>query len=54
MLEMFLESLVLGTLLATIFFAVNGLLRRAATRRLGGLPAGEPLRCVQPLDVLGH
>jgi hypothetical protein len=54
MLEMFLESLVLGTLLATVFFAVNGLLRRAAVRRLGGLPAGEPLRCVRPLDVIGH
>ena len=54
MLEMFLESLVLGTLLATAFFAISGLLRRAAIRRLGGLPAGEPLRCVRPLDVIGH
>ena len=54
MLEMFLQSLVLGTLLATAFFLVNGVLRRAARRRLGALPDGTPLRCVQPLDVMGH
>jgi len=54
MLEMFLQSLLIGTLLATAFFLVNGLLRRAARRRPGTLADGAPLRCVQPLDVLGH
>jgi len=54
MLEMFLQSLVFGTLLATSYFAVNGLVRRAARRRLGTLADGAPLRCVQRLDVLEH
>jgi hypothetical protein len=54
MLEMFLESLLLGALLATAFAALRMVVRRAAARRLGGLPAGEPLRCVQPHDVIGR
>ena len=54
MLEMFLQSLVLGTLLTTTFFAFTGLVRRAAAKRLQGLPAGEPFRIVQPLDVLSR
>ena len=54
MLQMFVQSLVLGAVAATAFVALRALVRRAAARRLGGLPAGEPLRCVQPLDVMGR
>jgi hypothetical protein len=54
MLETFLQSLVLGTLLATAFFLMNGVLRRISQRRLGALSDDTPLRCVQPLDVIGH
>jgi len=54
MLEMFVESLLLGTVLASGFVSLRALARRLAARRLGGLRAGEPLRCVQPLDVAGR
>jgi hypothetical protein len=54
MLQMFLESLMLGSVLATAYIALRSLVRRANARRLGGLPAGEPLRCVEPLDVVGR
>ncbi len=54
MLEIFMQSVVLGTLLATTYFLVSGVIRRAARRRLGALADGAPLRVVQPQDVLGH
>ncbi len=51
MVQMFLESLLLGTLLTTLFYGTNYLLRRAVTGRRYTLPAGQELRCVQPLDL---
>jgi len=54
MLQLFLESLLSGTLLATLYFGGSSALRMLAGRRPQALPAGEALRCVQPLDLAQH
>ena len=51
MLQLFLQSLVTGLLLATTFFALRTLLRRAGGHALRELPAGHALHCVQPLEL---
>lgn len=52
MLETFLESLLFGTLLATLYFGTTSAVR--LTRRASSLPAGQRLRCVQPIDLAQH
>jgi len=51
MLQLFLQSLVTGLLLATTFFALRTLLRRAGGHPVRELPAANALRCVQPLEL---
>ena len=54
MLQMFLESLLLGTLLTALFYGTTYALRRAAADRRHHLPAGQELRCVRPVDLGNH
>jgi len=54
MLEMFLESLLLGTFLTAVFYGTTYLMRRAAVDRRHPLPSGQELRCVRPLDLGDH
>jgi len=51
MMAIFLESLLLGAGLATLYFALCGARRMLRSRRGPQLPAGETLHCVQPLDL---
>jgi hypothetical protein len=54
MFELFLESLVLGIALTLLLAIGRFLLRHAPAHRVHGLPAGQSLRCVRPLDLGGH
>ncbi|SPE27539.1 exported hypothetical protein [Burkholderiales bacterium] len=54
MLQLFLQSLLIGALLAAAVATVGALLRRAAARKQQGLLAGQALRCVRPLDLSEH
>jgi len=51
MLQIFLQSLLIGALLATAAAIARALLRRAGARRQQGLLASQALRCVRPLDL---
>jgi hypothetical protein len=51
MMQIFLESLLTGTLLASVVVGGGALARRLARPGRGGLPEGQALRCVRPLDL---
>ncbi len=51
MMQLFVESLLLGTLLTSLLVASANLARRLARPRRGVLPPGQALRCVRPLDL---
>ncbi len=54
MLQMFLESLLLGALLTALFHGMTYTLRRVASDRRYHLPSGQELRCVRPVDLGDH
>lgn len=51
MLHTFFQSIVIGILLAAMVGAGRALLRRVAFQQRKGLPPGQELRCVRPLDL---
>ncbi len=51
MLQSFLQSLLIGALLAMALFTARALLRRAATRREHVVRVTAGLRCVRPMDL---
>ena len=51
MLQVFLQSLLIGALLATALFTARALLRRAAARREQIVRVTSTLRCIRPLDL---
>jgi hypothetical protein len=51
MMQLFLESLLSGALLASVVAGGGALARRLARPGRGGLPDGQALRCVRPLDL---
>ncbi|HXW65990.1 MAG TPA: hypothetical protein VEK74_12965 [Burkholderiaceae bacterium] len=54
MLQIFLQSLLIGALLATALFIARALLRRAAARREQIARVTGALRCIRPLDLGEH
>jgi len=51
MLQIFLQSLLIGALLATGVASARALLRHAGARRQQDQLATQALRCVRPLDL---
>lgn len=54
MLQIFLQSLAIGALLATALFTLRALARRAAARRQKIQLVTAALRCIRPLDLGEH
>lgn len=54
MLQIFLEWLLIGVLLATGLFTARALLRRAAARREQLVRVTAAFRCIRPLDLGEH
>jgi len=54
MLPIFLQSLLIGALVATALFTARVLLRRAAARREQDGRVTAALRCIRPLDLGEH
>ena len=51
MVQLFVQSLIVGVLIVMLWYGADLLLRRAAGQHRRGLAHGQDARCVQPLDL---